>query len=335
MSIVLKASCEIVVKVPTNSEELKARFISKMELLPGIVMAVILTVVQGRGCLTIILNMSDEVSVSLPIVDLEDCEIETNTIQVDTFVTQGAVTWEDRLRELQKRIWTDHLNNQERRAIMNICEYSNDIFKLLGNKLATMTAIEHAIPTPGIDPCRRIASRNNQIPKALNGELQEIIDQMLCDYIIRHSNSLWNWPIILVKQKEDASKKEKWWLVVDFHHLNEVVVGDHLFKSKLLTRNSKLRMYKTLVRPAVTCACETWVLKENIKTKLRVFERKVLRRIYGHTKEKDGTWWIKSNEELNRLTGNKNIINYIKAQRLAWFGHVHRMPDNSRVKKSI
>jgi hypothetical protein len=55
--------------------------------------------------------------------------------------------------------------------------------------------------------------------------------------------------------------------------------------------------------------------------------------IYGPTKEGDGTWRIKSNEELNRLIGNKNIINYIKAQRLAWFGHVHRMADNSVVKK--
>jgi hypothetical protein len=43
-------------------------------------------------------------------------------------------------------------------------------------------------------------------------------------------------------------------------------------------------MYKTLVRPVITYDCETWVLKENIKTKLRVFERKVLRRIYGTTK---------------------------------------------------
>ena len=41
---------------------------------------------------------------------------------------------------------------------------------------------------------------------------------------------------------------------------------------------------------------------------------------------------VKSNEELNRLTGNKNTINYIKAQRLAWFGHIH-MPDSSMVKK--
>jgi len=72
-----------------------------------------------------------------------------------------------------------------------------------------------------------------------------------------------------------------------------------------------------------------------METKLRVFERKALRRIYGPTKESDGTWRIKSNEELNRLIGNKNIINYIKAQRLAWFGHVHRMPDNSMVKKVV
>jgi len=92
-------------------------------------------------------------------------------------------------------------------------------------------------------------------------------------------------------------------------------------------------MYKTLVRPVVTYASETWVLKENTKTELRVFERNILRRIYGPTKEKDGTWRIKSNEELNRLTGNKNIINRIKAQRLAWFGHVHRTPDNNKISR--
>jgi hypothetical protein len=63
-----------------------------------------------------------------------------------------------------------------------------------------------------------------------------------------------------------------------------------------------------------------------------VFERKILRRIYGPTKVRDGTWRIKSNE-LNRLIRNKNIINYIKAQRLAWFGHVHHMADNRMVKK--
>ena len=109
---------------------------------------------------------------------------------------------------------------------MNICEYCIDIFRLPGDNLTTTTAIEHAIPTPGLDPCRGIASRNYQIPEALQGELQDIIDQMLRDKIIKHSNSPWISPIILVKKKENASKKEKCWLVADFLRLNEVTVGD-------------------------------------------------------------------------------------------------------------
>ena len=54
----------------------------------------------------------------------------------------------------------------------------------------------------------------------------------------------------------------------------EYYANQDIFKSKLLTRNSKLQMYKTQARPTVTYACEMWVLKENIKTKLRVFERR-------------------------------------------------------------
>ena len=44
------------------------------------------------------------------------------------------------------------------------------------------------------------------------------------------------------------------------------------------------------------------------------FERKVLRRIFGPTKERDGTWRIKTNDELDKLIRHKNIINHIKAQ---------------------
>jgi hypothetical protein len=71
----------------------------------------------------------------------------------------------------------------------------------------------------------------------------------------------------------------------------------------------------------VTYASETWVLKETVIRKLLVFERKILRRIFGPTKENQ-IWRVKSNEELDKLIEHKNIINYIKAQRLSWFGHV-------------
>jgi hypothetical protein len=162
--------------------------------------------------------MNDEVSVSLPVVDLQVCEIETNPTQVDNFVTQGTVTLVGRLRELQKRIRTDYLNDHKRRAIMNICE-------LPGGRLNTTPAVEYAVPTPGMDPCTGKASRNYHIPKELRGELQEITDKMLRDMIIRYSSSPLKSPILLVKKKEDASRKEKSLSVVDFFHLNEVTVG--------------------------------------------------------------------------------------------------------------
>jgi hypothetical protein len=106
-----------------------------------------------------------------------------------------------------------------------------------------------------------------------------------------------------------------------------------LFKIKLLSKKTKLNIYWTLVRPVITYACEIWVVKEAIKQKLLVFERKILRRIFGPSKERDGTWRIKTNDELNKLIGNKTIINDIKSQRLGWLGHVHRMPDERMVKK--
>ena len=66
-----------------------------------------------------------------------------------------------------------------------------------------------------------------------------------------------------------------------------------------------------------------------------VTESKILRRIFGPKKKKDGTWRIQANYELNNLIKNKNITDYIKAKRLSWFGHVCRMAKYSMVKNCI
>jgi hypothetical protein len=63
------------------------------------------------------------------------------------------------------------------------------------------------------------------------------------------------------------------------------------------------------------------------------FERKILRSIFERTKEDNGNWRIKTNMELDELIKHRNIINYDKAQRLSWFGHINRMAENSTVKK--
>ena len=78
----------------------------------------------------------------------------------------------------------------------------------------------------------------------------------------------------------------------------------------------------------MTYASDTWVLKENIIQKLLVFERK----IFGLTKENQ-TWRINNSEELDKLIKHENIVNYINAHRLSWFGHIQRMSEVKPNKK--
>jgi len=82
----------------------------------------------------------------------------------------------------------------------------------------------------------------------------------------------------------------------------------------------------------VNYASKKLLLKETIIQKQLVFESKLLRRIFGPTKENQ-IRRIKTSEELDKLMKHKNIVNYIKAQRLSWFGHVQRMPHARTVKK--
>jgi len=95
-----------------------------------------------------------------------------------------------------------------------------------------------------------------------------------------------------------------------------------------------MKLYKALVRPVVVYGSECWVLTENIKQKLLVFERKILRRIFGPTQKASGKWRLKTNEEMEEAINNENIVRYIKYKRLGWLGHVERM-TNERVAKTI
>ena len=61
------------------------------------------------------------------------------------------------------------------------------------------------------------------------------------------------------------------------------------------------------------------------------FERKILRKIFGPTYE-NGSWRMKTNDELDKLIKHENIINFARAQSLGWCGHIERMQDTRMVK---
>jgi hypothetical protein len=91
--------------------------------------------------------------------------------------------------------------------------------------------------------------------------------------------------------------------------------NEKMFQSKILSKMSKLKLYLSVIRPVVTYECETWTLKETITNRLMVYERKVLRKIFGPNNE-NGFWRKETNQELGKITKHKNIINFVTAQRL-------------------
>jgi hypothetical protein len=69
--------------------------------------------------------------------------------------------------------------------------------------------------------------------------------------------------------------------------------------------------------------CETWTMTVTNQNRLLVFERRVLRKIYGPSQDNDGAWRIKTNEESENRIKKKNIVRFIKSRcRLRWAAHV-------------
>ncbi|KAJ4442304.1 hypothetical protein ANN_12172 [Periplaneta americana] len=104
---------------------------------------------------------------------------------------------------------------------------------------------------------------------------------------------------------------------------------EKLLSSSLLSKNLKVRIYKTVILPVVLYGCETWTLTLREEHKLRVFENKVLRKIFGAKRDEvTGEWRKLHNTELHALYSSSDIIRNIKSRRLRWTGHVVRMGES-------
>ena len=91
-------------------------------------------------------------------------------------------------------------------------------------------------------------------------------------------------------------------------------------------------MYKVLIRPVLTYDSETWTLSKTSERRLSLFERKLLRCIFGAKKD-NGTWRKRYSYELCEIFYEPNIVKYIKDKRLSWAGHLVRINSDRTIKK--
>jgi hypothetical protein len=98
----------------------------------------------------------------------------------------------------------------------------------------------------------------------------------------------------------------------------------------------KARIYKTIILPVVLYGCETRSLTVREEHKLRVFENRVPRRIFGP--KRNGVMGGRRkpyNGELHNLYSSPRIIRIIKSRRMMWAGHVARMGEKRNVYRLL
>jgi hypothetical protein len=101
----------------------------------------------------------------------------------------------------------------------------------------------------------------------------------------------------------------------------------NLLSSCFVSKNLKIKIYKTVILPVALYGCETWSLTLGEEHGLRVFDNRVLRRIFGTKREEDGSRRKLQNDELHDLYSSPNIFRVIKSRRTRWAGHVTRMGE--------
>jgi len=110
----------------------------------------------------------------------------------------------------------------------------------------------------------------------------------------------------------------------------------NLRSSRLLSKNLKIKIYRTIILSVVLYGCETWSLTLREESRLRVFENRVLRRVFGPKRDEvTGELRKLHNEELIDLYSLPNIVRVVKSRRMRWAGHVVRMGEGRGVHRVL
>jgi hypothetical protein len=108
----------------------------------------------------------------------------------------------------------------------------------------------------------------------------------------------------------------------------------NLLSSRLISKNLKIKIYKTVIFPVVLYGYETWSFTLREEHRLKVLENRVFR-IFGPEREEDGSWRKCHSDEPHGLYSSPNIVRVIVSRRMRWAGHVARMGEGRAVYRVL
>lgn len=220
-TFILPPRSELRVNLPVNVENGEA-ILEFKELTEGVRMPCALVTCINGYAYTVIQNCRDtemtlKVTSPFMVEPYIPNEISVNHVSSDR----------NRVNELLSKnlnkLRLDHMNEEERKAIRNICNEYKDIFYCEDIPLSFTNEVKHRIRTINEDPINVKAYR---MPPSQTEEIRRQIEKMLKDDVIRESHSPWSAPVHLVAKKLDASGQQKWRMVVDYRRLNDITIDD-------------------------------------------------------------------------------------------------------------
>jgi hypothetical protein len=140
-------------------------------------------------------------------------------------------------------------------------------------------------------------------------------EKMKCLIMFRHLNSGQNQNIRIANELFENVAKFKYLetTLTNQNHIHDEIKSrlnsgnaryysvQNLLSSHLIPKNINIKIYKTVILPVVLYGCETWSITLRDEHRLRVFENRVLRRIFGPKREEDGSWRKLHNDGLHGL----------------------------------
>lgn len=158
-----------------------------------------------------------QINIKNPIVVTEIVEDEINQFKI--FENNNIESKDAIISQLHM----DHMNEEEKTAIINLIKHFSDIFYSENSPLTFTNQIKHEIQTKDEIP---IYAKTYRYPEIHKNEIQTQINKMLEQKIIQPSHSPWNAPVWVVPKKLDNSGKRKWRLVIDYRKLNDKTIDD-------------------------------------------------------------------------------------------------------------